>query len=250
MNISQGEISRETPIPLYYQVSQILRREIDTGKYSPGEYIPTEAELQQRFRVSRATVRQALSELVYEGLLERRRSKGTVVSTLQVEAWLKNLSSFTNEIMEQRLDLTTKILEFHQIPCPEAVGDHLELTRADLVYEMSRLRLVAEKPVAVEKWYASVKLFPTLNRSMFGETGYDQSTYFVLNREFNLRIARATDTVSAANLEARDARLLGLPGGSPVLVRTRESFSADGHPVTYATGVYSIKLKFALGETP
>jgi len=132
---------------------------------------------------------------------------------------------------------------------PVEIHPTLGLTRADLVYEMTRLRLVAVKPVAVEKWYASVKLFPTLNRAMFGETGYEQSTYFVLNREVNLRISRATDTVSAANLEARDARLLGLPGGSPVLVRTRVSFSADGQPVTYATGVYSIKLKFALGET-
>lgn len=243
-----AEIRRESPVPLYYQVFQIIQREIDLGKYGPGETIPTEMELQNRFSVSRATIRQALSELVNLGVLERRRSKGTMVTVNHVETLLKNISSFTNEIMEQDLKLTTSILEFKTIPCPVHVADQLLISDNEPVHEMTRLRNVDTNPVACEKWYAPVKLFPNLKKSDFGQDGLEQSTYFVLHEKFNTRITRALDTVSATSVEGRISKLLGQVPGSPILLRTRVSFNSDGLPVTYASGYYIIKLKFALGE--
>jgi GntR family transcriptional regulator len=240
------ELNRETPIPLYYQVSQILRHEIETGKYSPGDYIPTEQELRNRFDVSRDTIRQALSDLIYQGLLERRRTKGTVVSKRHVEAILKDLASFTTEVMDRKLTLVTKILNFRQIQCPDNVCDQLNLSKSDIVTEMERLRFVDDEPVAVEKWYAPIKIFPGLSRGMFKESGLEQSTYYVLMRQYNIKITRAVDTVSAVDLEARDARLIKQPTGAPVLLRTRISYSDDRTPVTYGSGLYMIKLKFAL----
>jgi GntR family transcriptional regulator len=240
------EINRETPIPLYYQVSQIIKREIESGKYSPGDYIPTEQELRNRFVVSRATIRQAISELIYQGLLERRRTKGTIVAKQHIEATLKDLASFTSEIMGRDQTLSTKILTFRHIQCPANVAEFLDISTTDIVARMERLRFVDDMPMAIEKWYAPLKYFPDLSQSMFGETGFEQSTYVVLLNLYNIKITRAVDTVSAVDLEEHDARLLKQDVGASVLLRTRVSYSADGYPVTYASGLYAIKLKFAL----
>lgn len=240
------EINREIPIPLYYQVSQIIKREIESGKYQPGDYIPTEQELRNRFVVSRATIRQAISELIYQGLLERRRTKGTIVAQQHIQATLKDLVSFTSEIMSRDLPLTTQILAFRHIQCPAIVAENLKISQTDMVARMERLRLVEDRPVAIERWYAPLKYFPGLDQSMFGESGLQQSTYYVLLQLYNIKITQAVDTVSAVDLEERDANLLQQDAGSPVLLRTRISYSADGYPVNYASGLYAIKLNFAL----
>ena len=242
------EVRRDSPVPLYYQVFQILQKEIESGKYRPGEKIPTEMELQDRFELSRATVRKALSELEQMGILIRRRSKGTIVSVTHIETWLKNISSFTNEIREQKQKLTTKILSLQQIHCPDFVGKFLQLTEHDLVHEMVRLRFVDDEPVAYEKWYAPKKILPNLSLSSFGSSGFEQSTYFILNKEFNIHITREEDTVSAIGMDAKVAKFLNQETGMPGLLRTRVSYTQERVPVTYASGVYIIKLNFVLGE--
>jgi GntR family transcriptional regulator len=80
----------------FFQVMQILQKDIEDGTYPPGAYIPTELQLQERFNVSRATIRKALSELVLQGYLERRRSKGTIVVVYKLEENLQDLCSFTD----------------------------------------------------------------------------------------------------------------------------------------------------------
>ncbi len=240
------EIDRSTPIPLYYQVSQILRKEIESGRYKPGDYIPTEMELQKRFSVSRATIRQAVADLVYQGLLARRRAKGATGSATQYEPRLSDLASFTNEMMNSGFTLRTQVLSFKHIVVPESIADFLGLKTSEMIYAMERLRLVDDKPVSVEKWYASGNVFPGLDRSFFGETGFEQSTYYVLMKRYGVVVNRAVDTVSPLGVESREAKLLKVEPGTPVLLRSRISYGSDNQPVSYAVGVYLIRLRFLL----
>jgi GntR family transcriptional regulator len=242
-----GEIDRSIPIPLYYQISQILRREIEIGKYKPGENIPVEEELQTRFGVSRATIRQAVADLVYGGLLERKRSKGTMVTQGRLEAILGDLASFTNEMMRTGVNLTSKIVDFKHIPSPASVADMLQLPVNEPVAMMERVRYVDGKAIAVEHWYAVLKYFPGLSSKLFKDSGMEQSTYYILMNTYNLKITSALDTVSPVAIEAREAKMLDVAPGEPALLRTRVSYSSDGHPVTYASGIYLIQLKFLLG---
>jgi GntR family transcriptional regulator len=242
--VNNHQINRETPIPLYFQIARILHREINDGKYQPGDYIPTEMELQSRFSVSRATVRQAIADLVREGLLERRRSKGTTVSPSHIEARLSDLASFTNEIVNCGLTLRTRIMDFKNIPVSATVAEALDIGPGEVVSAMKRLRFVDDKPVALEHWYAPEKYFPGLNGSLFGETGIQQSTYYVLMKRFGIEINRAVDTISPYAVDGLDARLLKVENGTPVLLRSRISYSSDNRPVTYGSGMYLIRLKF------
>ncbi|MCO5190594.1 MAG: GntR family transcriptional regulator [Anaerolineae bacterium] len=74
------QIDRSSPLPLYYQLKQILLEKIESGLWSPGDLIPSEHELQETYGVSRTTVRQTLSDLVHEGVLVRHRGRGTFVA--------------------------------------------------------------------------------------------------------------------------------------------------------------------------
>ena len=240
------ELDRSIPIPLYYQVSQILYKEIETGKYQPGDYIPTEMELQKRFNVSRATIRQAVADLVYQGLLERRRSKGTTVTARHYEARLSDLASFTNEMMDSGFALRTQILSFYQIVAPENIADFLEIKNSEMIYTMERLRLVDDIPVSVEKWYAPSKLFPGLDRSVFRETGLEQSTYYIFKKRYGIVVMRAVYTVSPLGVESREAKLLNVKPGTPVLLRSRITYGLDNQPLSYGVGVYLVRLNFLL----
>lgn len=75
-----SDIDKSVPIPLYYQLKQMIKRDIEKGKYKPGDRLPTEQELCERFDISRQPVRHALTELVYEGILYRKPGRGTFVS--------------------------------------------------------------------------------------------------------------------------------------------------------------------------
>ncbi|MEW5961587.1 MAG: GntR family transcriptional regulator, partial [Chloroflexota bacterium] len=234
------EINRDIPVPLYYQISQQIRQQIEAGELKLGQQIPTEKELQEIFEVSRSTIRQAIAELVYAGLLERRSTQGTFVARSKLEETVFGFGSFTNEMMKRGMIPESRILDFKFIPSPEIVAHHLQLEHGVLAAAMERLRIVNGQPVAVENWYAPAHCLPGLERSDFKETGKEQSTYYMLRERFNISLFRAEDSISAVALEARDARLLHLETGMPALLRTRVSYGAGDVPIVFASGVYII----------
>ena len=122
-----NEINRDIPIPLYYQIAQLIRQQILSGALKPGEQIPTEKELQERFDVSRSTVRNAIGELVYDGLLERRSTKGTFVARTKLEETIFGFGSFTNEILKRNMVPESRILDFKIIRAPDTVAQHLNI---------------------------------------------------------------------------------------------------------------------------
>jgi GntR family transcriptional regulator len=240
------ELDRESPIPLYYQIAAQIRSWIESGEIKPGEKIPTERELQQDLDVSRATVRHAISELVYEGLLKRRRAIGTIVSEPKPEGEVYGFGSFTNEILKRELTPGSMILEFGIGLATEFVAAKLEIDPGDPVVAMERLRLVNEKPVAVERWYAPEQYLPGMDRAYLDETGAGQSTYKLLEERYGIRLASGLDTIEAVGLEKREADLLNAMRGDPALLRTRVSYTAQQVAIVYASGVYVIKLIISL----
>jgi len=241
-----GKINKDLPIPLYFQVMQILQKEIEDGTYPPGSYIPTEAQLEERFNVSRATIRKALSELVHQGYLERRRSKGTIVAGVKLEENLQELCSFTDQFISKGIQLVTKIIDFQTIACSEKIARKLEIEPGKPVHYMQRLRLVEDAPVALEHWYAPESYFPGLSKDLFGETGLEQSTYYILYQNYDLKVVKAEDSMSAVSLRQSEAELLCVDEGIPALLRTRLSYNATGTPVSYGSGIYLIKIKMVL----
>ena len=94
-------LERSNPLPLYYQLKEVLKHQIRAGHLAPHTAIPSEPELVSNYHVSRATVRQALSELVHEGLLYRQHGKGTFVCEPRIQKTLSELTSFTEEMQRR-----------------------------------------------------------------------------------------------------------------------------------------------------
>src|SRR5436305_14643133 len=91
-------LERSNPLPLYYQLKEVLKQQIQAGHLAPHTAIPSEPELVAQYHVSRATVRQALTELVHEGLLYRQHGRGTFVCEPRVQQDLSVLTSFSEEL--------------------------------------------------------------------------------------------------------------------------------------------------------
>jgi len=244
--LSKYQIDKNSPIPLYYQVSQLIRQSIESGELKPGDQIPTELELEMKLGISRSTVRRAILDLVYEGLVVRHRAKGTIVAKRRLKKVLERLGSFTNEILKRNLEIYSRQLEFRVISAPRKIAELLELSPEEQVYYLKRLRIIDKDPVCVEDWYASCRRFPNLDRSYFKESGLEQSTYYVIQKHYGVQLERAEDTIDAVALNFEEAKLLNMQEGTSTLLRTRITYTREDMPVMYSSGKYIIQLAMNL----
>ncbi len=143
-------LERSNPLPLYYQLKEVLRQQIRAGHLAPHTAIPSEPELVARYHVSRATVRQALTELVNEGLLYRQHGKGTFVCEPRVQQTLSELTSLTQDIQRRGKRPGGILLVSELIRGTESVRKWLELADEEQVIRLERLRTADDLPIAHE----------------------------------------------------------------------------------------------------
>ncbi|WP_297636374.1 GntR family transcriptional regulator [uncultured Clostridium sp.] len=154
-------IDKNSPIPAYYQLKEEIRDKIAKGVWKTNECIASERELVEQYEVSRMTVRQALGELVQEGLLVREKGKGTFVCEPKVKQ--KDVMSFTDIIRKSGRELKTQILEFEMIAIPEELSDTLNVEK---VYKINRMRKVDNECIANEIVHIPVDKISNLEKDM------------------------------------------------------------------------------------
>ena len=141
-------IDKRSPIPIYYQLMEDIKQNIAKGIWKVGQCIESERELSERYEVSRMTIRQALGELVHEGILVREKGKGTFVCDPKVKQ--SDMMSFSETIEKSKLKLNTEVLDFKKIPTPHEMQEMLTF---DEIYLINRLRIVDGIKVANEIIY-------------------------------------------------------------------------------------------------
>ena len=144
-------IDKSSPIPIYYQLKQDFLANISSGKWQRGHCIDSERELSEYYGVSRMTIRQALGELVQEGILYKEKGKGTFVSEEKLKQ--KDIMSFSEIISKAGLTLETKVLEFTSVNTPDNLKG---IFSCEQLYKIDRLRIVDGEPVAKELVYVPV----------------------------------------------------------------------------------------------
>lgn len=239
------ELDRDNPIPLYYQIAQSIRAAIQSEKLKPGDKLLTEEKLQEKFNVSRATVRKAVSDLVYEGLLEKKPSKGTIVSVPKVEDRMYGVMSFTKTTLDSNKSLETEIIEFKDVTNRPEISDKLQLDEKEVLRYMKRIRYIDGDPVTVEDWYAPAKYLPDFSADLFTAEGMGQSSYQVLQNKYQIKLGSIYDTMTAVALEKRDAKFLNTSRGMPALLRQRITYDEKNIPIAYASGLYLVKISLA-----
>lgn len=148
------ELDKTIPIPLYFQLKEIILSAIKNGKYKIGEAIPTEKELSEMFLISRTTVRQAITELVQEGWLYRVKSKGTFVQRPKInQSFVQALGSFNDQIAQVGSKPHTDLLNFEVIDAPEEVAEELRVDVGSRVIFIHRRRYADNEPIVIVKTY-------------------------------------------------------------------------------------------------
>jgi GntR family transcriptional regulator len=225
VNSTAGAAMRE---PKYYTVKRHLLRIIDT--LEPGSAVPTERDLASELDTSRTTVRQALVELVAEGRLVRRQGSGTYVAEAKI-TWPLHLASFTEQAAANGLKASSELLDAKRIKASDEVAERLGVDVGAPVYQLDRLRLADDWPVAVETSVLSAARFPNLARLM----RKSDSLHALLAESYGIRLRRGEELIDTAPASPRDAKLLQTDPGAPMLVVKRRSFDSDGHPVEWGT---------------
>jgi len=217
-------------VPKHAQLRAIL---LDSAQTTLGPHaaIPAERTLMTTYGVSRATVREAIRQLVDEGVLYRIQGKGTFVTGDRVQSDL-HLASFTEDMRRRGLVTATILVSIALVDAPLEVRAALGLASGDQVHQVERLRLAGGIPMAFERGYYPAALTPGLD-------GRDltRSLYATLATEYGLRIDRAEQTAWAEPADAALAEPLGIPAGAPVLV-FRRTAAAGPTPVEHVTSWY------------
>ena len=216
-------------IPVYQRIRGALREELAT--VPPGARIPSETSLAKRYGVTRVTVRQALSGLVAEGLLARHQGLGTFVLERSVAARsLSRLTSFTEDVSNLGMDLSTTVFVQEEICPPSDIRTQLALDADAHVVHLGRVRTFGGKPVALQHAWIPAGICP----SLAWEPLRNGSLYQTLEQVFGIRPVRAEQRMSAVTATREQASLLQVRQRSPLLHVERRTFDESGRRVEFA----------------
>ena len=224
-------LDRSGPVPLYHQLKEWLAVRIISGDFGPGDQLPGELELCSRFGLSRGVVRQALSELRQEGLISRERGRGTFVSaTKTAEGLIAGLRGLADDTALRGQKVHSTVLLFRETAAGAEVARRLGLEPGEGVVELERLRTVDGEPHVLVVTYLPAARVPGLTAH---DLGGSESLYRVLRREYGLTIASGVRRVEAAVADAREAHLLRVHRGDPLLVLRAIGYTTGRRPLDY-----------------
>ncbi len=198
-----------------------------------GSPVPTERELCERFGVSRATVRQALDCLETEQRIYRHQGKGTFVARPKIDQTLE-LSSHTETIYARGMEPASRLIGITRAPAEPDVAAMLGLSEGDDVFQIERVRLGDDEPLAVELLFLDARRFDDI-AAVIGES---RSLYQLLRARYGVELASADETIEAVAAPDREADLLGIASGVPALLLSRQSFDCEDRPVEFVRSIY------------
>ena len=208
-------IDKNSPIPVYYQLKNDFMKKIANGVWKVGNCISSERELCEIYGVSRMTVRQAIGELVQDGILVRKKGKGTFVCEQKVNQ--KDMMSLTEMIKISGRTLETKVVEFEIIDTPENMQDIFTL---DKLYKISRKRIVDNECIALEIVYIPVDYCGHINKKML-----EGSLYKILEG-FGYIITNSKSAIMAVNVDNKIRELLECKDNTPILKMSNKTFTS------------------------
>ncbi|MYL35400.1 UTRA domain-containing protein [Pontibacillus yanchengensis] len=233
-------IDKNSPVPIYYQIEEAIKSQIINGVLQPGDALPSEREYTEQYNISRMTVRQAISNLVHAGYLYRQKGRGTFVSKQKIEKNLQGLTSFSEDMRARGMKPGNRLVGFEIIPAPSSIARKLKIEEHTPIYEIKRIRLADDKPMAYERTYIPANLVKGLT-----EEHVKGSLYDYLEDTLNLVIESATHEIESSLTNEFEMKMLEVPENSSILLIKRQTFLQDGTPLEVVESSYrSDRYKF------
>lgn len=222
-----GALDRDSSVPLYAQLEEILRAKIAVGHWRPGQRVPSENELNKLYGLSRMTARGVLTTLVNDGLLFRVPGKGTFLAPAKISAISPAYRGVREQLESMGYETSTEVLGVSLEIAWRAVQERLRLTAGQGVYAIHRLRSVQGEPISLHHSYVPAHLAPGLDQH---DTGTEQLCV-VLEKHYGLAMTRVEEHLEATAASAEEAGYLAMRKNQPILLL--EDTIADAHGTTF-----------------
>jgi GntR family transcriptional regulator len=223
------DIDKDGPLPLYHQVREAILTLIVEGGLQEGSLIPTEREIGEKFQVSRITVRRAIDELVREGYLVAQQGKGTFVARPKIDRRMTQMQSFSEQMSEEGHRPGSQLLSLRHEKATGHVASELEIQNDDWIWVVERLRYADDEPICISVTYLNLPLDVTLTPA---ELQQEPSLWAILDKK-GVRLTRSEETVQAIGAGEREAELLNIEVGAPLLLVDGVVYTADNTPIEY-----------------
>lgn len=230
------------------RIAQDVERRIQTDEFKAGARLPSAAQFLEQYNATVEEAQDAIADLIYEGLAERDPAQRSEIRVRAPYVWAQvgGNHSVTKAAKARGQSPGVQILRFEQLPSWPIVQKRLSLEPEDEVIIMERLRLTDGRPVSLEFSYYPAKLYPGMTIDMFTGKGDKQSSFKVMQEKFGLIPEIAVDEVDVAAIEPREAGLLDIDPGTPVLIRFRLTISDQGVPIKGSRAIYLFRAGYEL----
>ncbi|MFO8035176.1 MAG: phosphonate metabolism transcriptional regulator PhnF [Anaerolineales bacterium] len=237
MTFSALKIDKDSPVPMYHQLKEAIKEQILNGDLKPNEKIPSENMLAETYSISKMTVRQAMSRLVSEGLINREQGRGTFVAPKHLKHPLRRMASFTEDMRSRNLEPGSKILKFERIPAPKEVAEALSIEHGEEVTRIKRLRLANDRTVGLHDTYLRKDI--QISQESLESTG---SLYKLLESKKGVQFKGGEDSIEAIQATEQLSEILKVPANTALLQVTRIAKDSRGEPLEYVVAVYRADL--------
>jgi len=222
--------------PVYVTIRNAIRDAIAQGAYAPGDLLPSETDLARRYGTTRATVVHAIQQLVFEGLIERKRGRGSFVAhpTLGTTVDTQRVGYFEQDIFASGKDLSYEVVSYARSSVDDHVRTELRVGPNEPIYRLQRLRRLSGRPIAFE-----IRYMPALTGSrLTTELLSRHSLQELLADHVGTPISKFHNTVRVALVPAAIARYLDVARSRPVMVRVHTFLDAQGTPLLWGETLY------------
>lgn len=226
--LPDAAIDRASPVPFYFQLAELLEKEIASGRWEPGARLPSEGDLCAWYRLSRTTIRQALARLEQEGLVSREKGRGTFVSDSRPRSWMIQSTEgfFGDEWLRAGRSVSSRILRLERGQLPHWASDALDLPAGSQGVVVERVRSV-DGLVAL---YV-VNCLPSFAADVVSELEPDESLYQRLLTHGGISVAGGRRSLDAVGAGPKLAKLLELKDGDSVAYIESVTWDASGRPI-------------------
>lgn len=229
-------IDRNSPVPLYYQLYTILLTDIKSSAFKPGDMLPTEVSLMEKYDLSRSTVRQAILDLARNGYVVREKSRGTFVKDFSTSLSYKDKVKGFGQIsyLDGRKELTNKVLEQKVISVPAYICEHLKIKPGTKVFYLKRVRSIDGKPVVYAEDWVRYEKCKGIEHTDF----ITNSLLDVLENQFGIISHHAVRTFECCNAESQEQVIeLNLKKNQPLLHLTSLIQDKQSNPIEVCLAV-------------
>ena len=224
--------------PLYRQVKRELQRQIETGRYSPGDTLPSETVIADTLGVSIGTLRRAVDELIHENVLVRRHGRGTFVALHSTDSFLFQFfhveprgDPSQEGTLQQRELPEVDFIGFARGRADETEAAALRLKTGDPVFRSTNRLSLRGRPVVHDVLVVSAAMFRGLTEKRYRDR--PSTVYRLYQSDFGISVLRARERVRATAATGETARVLGLAVGVPILEVHRVALTFGDRPIEY-----------------